>query len=151
MKITIGDGSDICTGFSNSGITQRIFAEDVVFTFKVKSVMTVFPNHNKNQPRIATTVSSFRISSVPLAMKYRAWRTSPRWTKVSPGGAWVVLNFIERALRQPGEASVDRVTFECMQIGALKLPTKAGQFFRRFRFKWRQMSAWRHSGNPLRT
>lgn len=54
--------------------------------------------------------------------------------RVSPGGAWVVLNFIERALRQPGLA-----------------PLKAGLLLRRLRLRWRQMSAWRHSGKLFKT
>lgn len=37
----------------------------------------------------------------PLEMKYRADIRSPAWTRVSPGGAWVVLNLMARALRQP--------------------------------------------------
>ena len=44
-------------------------------------------------PRIPITViSSFRISTLPLAIKCRPVRMSPRWTSVSPGGAWVVRN-----------------------------------------------------------
>lgn len=57
-------------------------------------------------PRIATTVSSFSISKVPRAIKKRETRTSPLWTRVSPGGAWVVLNFMDKALKHPGDASV---------------------------------------------
>jgi len=83
---------------------------------------------------MATTTSPLRISMDPLEMKYSAVRTSPAWTSVSPGGAWVVLNFMARALRQP---FVD--------------PLKALQFWSRVRFRCRQMSAWRHSGNPFRT
>lgn len=37
----------------------------------------------------------------PLEMKYRADIRSPAWTRVSPGGAWVVLNLMTSALRQP--------------------------------------------------
>lgn len=48
--------------------------------------------------KIATTTSSLIISSEPRAMKYSEVNTSPLWTSVSPGGAWVVLNFIDRAL-----------------------------------------------------
>ena len=44
------------------------------------------------------TMSSLTISIEPLAIKYRDTMTSPWCTKVSPGGAWVVLNFIDRAL-----------------------------------------------------
>ena len=85
-------------------------------------------------PRIARTTSSLRISMEPLEIKYSALNTSPRWMRVSPGGAWVVLNFIERALRQPGLA-----------------PLKAGLLLRRLRLRWRQMSAWRHSGKLFKT
>lgn len=61
-------------------------------------------------------------------------RTSPLWTRVSPGGACVVLNFNESARKQPGEA-----------------PSNAEQLLSRLRFKCRQMSACRHSGNPFST
>ena len=37
----------------------------------------------------------------PLEMKYSADIRSPAWTRVSPGGAWVILNLMARALRQP--------------------------------------------------
>lgn len=35
---------------------------------------------------------------LPRDIKYREVSTSPRWTRVSPGGAWVVLNFKDNAL-----------------------------------------------------
>lgn len=60
--------------------------------------------------------------------------TSPAWTKVSPGGAWVVLNFTARARKHP-----------------LVEPLKALQFCSRLRFRCRQISACKHSGNPLST
>ena len=47
---------------------------------------------------IAITMSSLRISIEPLEMKNNAVSTSPLWTSVSPGGACVVLNFIDKAL-----------------------------------------------------
>ena len=50
-------------------------------------------------PKIAITISSLTISIEPRAMKYSETITSPWWTRVSPGGAWVVLNFIESALK----------------------------------------------------
>lgn len=83
---------------------------------------------------MATTTSSLRISIEPLEMKYRAVRISPLWTRVSPGGAWVVLNRMARARRQP-----------------LLAPRKALQFCSKLRFKWRQISACRHSGKPFKT
>lgn len=52
-------------------------------------------------PSIATTTSPLRISMQPLEMKYRSVIRSPAWTKVSPGGAWVVWNLVARALKQP--------------------------------------------------
>ena len=55
-------------------------------------------------PRIAMTMSSFKISMDPRDMKYIASRTSPRCTRVSPGGTCVVLNFIDNALKHPGLA-----------------------------------------------
>jgi len=55
-------------------------------------------------PNMAMTMSSFNISIDPLDTKYRASNISPLWTKVSPGGTWVVLNFIDKALKQPGLA-----------------------------------------------
>jgi hypothetical protein len=61
-------------------------------------------------------------------------RTSPQWTRVSPGGAWVVLNFIAKALRQP-----------------LLAPRKALQFCSKVWFRCRQMSACKHSGKPFKT
>lgn len=55
----------------------------------------------KHLPSIATTMSPLRISMDPLEMKYSSDSRSPAWTRVSPGGAWVVLNLMARALRQP--------------------------------------------------
>ena len=55
-------------------------------------------------PNMATTMSSLRISMEPLDTKYNAVNMSPRCTRVSPGGTWVVLNFMERARKQPGLA-----------------------------------------------
>lgn len=54
-------------------------------------------------------MSSLRISIDPLEMKYKAVSTSPLCTRVSPGGTCVVLNFIDRVLRQPGLAPVGGV------------------------------------------
>lgn len=48
---------------------------------------------------MATTKSSLTISMEPLDMKYKEVKTSPLCTNVSPGGAWVVLNFNENALK----------------------------------------------------
>lgn len=45
-------------------------------------------------------MSSFRISIDPLDMKYNDVITSPLCTKVSPGGACVVLNFNVKALQE---------------------------------------------------
>lgn len=67
---------------------------------------------------MATTTSPLRISIDPRDMKYRAVSTSPAWTSVSPGGAWVVLNFIASARRQP-----------------LEEPSKALQFCSKVRFR----------------
>lgn len=50
-------------------------------------------------PKIAITTSSFIISSEPRAIKYNDVSTSPLCTNVSPGGACVVLNFSESALK----------------------------------------------------
>ena len=54
---------------------------------------------------MATTLSSWRISIEPREMKYNEVRMSPRCVMMSPGGAWVVLNFIENVRRQPSLAS----------------------------------------------
>lgn len=48
---------------------------------------------------IAITISSRRISMEPREIKYKDVRTSPLCTKVSPGGACVVLNFNDKALK----------------------------------------------------
>lgn len=136
--------------------SQYVSARTLLFDFpKVEWMqgfspkMSSFPKHamsvneiyltktrqrDKNQPRIAITTSSLRISMEPRAIKYKQVRTSPLCTKVSPGGACVVLNFKERALKQPGDA-----------------PSKAEQVVNKFRLRWRQMSACKHSGNPLST
>lgn len=45
---------------------------------------------------MAITISSFKISTDPLAIKYKAVSTSPLCTNVSPGGACVVRNLIEK-------------------------------------------------------
>jgi len=85
-------------------------------------------------PKMATTTSPFKISMEPREMKYSAGITSPAWTKVSPGGACVVLNFIAKARKQP-----------------LVEPLKALQFCSNVRFRCKQMSACKHSGNPFST
>lgn len=46
------------------------------------------------------TISSLKISIEPLDMKYNELSTSPRCTNVSPGGACVVLNFKDNALKK---------------------------------------------------
>lgn len=58
----------------------------------------------KNLPKMATTISSLRISIEPLEIKYKAESTSPLCTSVSPGGTCVVLNFIDKVLKHPGLA-----------------------------------------------
>lgn len=50
-------------------------------------------------PKIAITMSSFKISIEPRETKYSDVSTSPRCTNVSPGGAWVVLNRSDKALK----------------------------------------------------
>lgn len=94
----------------------------------------------------------------PRDMKYKDIKTSPLCASVSPGGAWVVLNFNDNALkikklfnsiyqiylpnilgektylRQPGDA-----------------PLKALQFLSKLRFKCKQISACKHSGNAFST
>lgn len=45
-------------------------------------------------------MSSFKISIDPLDIKYKDVSTSPLCTRVSPGGAWVVLNRSDNALKQ---------------------------------------------------
>ncbi len=84
--------------------------------------------------RIATTLSSFNISIEPREMKYNDVNISPRCVMISPGGAWVVLNFIENVRKQPSLASLN-----------------AEQFLSNWLFKWRQISACKHSGKPLST
>lgn len=88
----------------------------------------------KSIPNIAITISSLSISMEPLAMKYKHVRTSPFSNSVSPGGAWVVLNFNDNALKQPGDA-----------------PSNAEHDVNKLRFKCRQMSACKHSGKPFST
>ena len=46
----------------------------------------------------------------PLAMKYRAVKMSPGWTNVSPGGACVDLNLVDRTLRQPEESDMKEIS-----------------------------------------
>ena len=54
---------------------------------------------------MATTLSSFKISIEPREIKYIDVRISPRCVMISPGGACVVLNFIENVRKQPSLAS----------------------------------------------
>jgi hypothetical protein len=58
-----------------------------------------------NLLRIATTLSSFNISIEPREIKYNDVKISPRCVIISPGGACVVLNFIENVRKQPSLAS----------------------------------------------
>lgn len=50
---------------------------------------------------MAMTVLSLSISTDPLAMKYIEVRISPGCINVSPGGACVVLNCIDKVRKQP--------------------------------------------------
>ena len=72
------------------------------------SAVRTFPVYQyvpcKDLPKIATTISSLNISIEPLDIKYIAVRTSPLCTSVSPGGTCVVLNFMDKARKQPGLA-----------------------------------------------
>ena len=52
-------------------------------------------------PNIAMTTSSLSISKDPRAMKYIDVRMSPGCIRVSPGGACVDLNCIDKARRHP--------------------------------------------------
>lgn len=65
-------------------------------------------------PRMAITTSSLRISREPLEMKYIEVRTSPLCTNVSPGGAWVVLNFILNALKERWNCFLLFIRRRCM-------------------------------------
>jgi len=107
------------------------------------------------QPKMDTTASSLTISTEPRAMKYKALKMSPWWTRVSPGGACVVRNLIRifdgfityktyynfrttyrtlRARKHPGDA-----------------PVKGGFDVSNILFKCRHISAWIHSGNCFNT
>lgn len=55
--------------------------------------------------KIATTLSSLNISIDPREIKYNAVSISPRCVIMSPGGACVVLIFIENVRKQPSLAS----------------------------------------------
>lgn len=68
-------------------------------------------------PNIATTTRPLRISIDPLEMKYRAEIRSPAWTRVSPGGAWAVLNLMASALRQPFVDPKHNNDQTCLQRG----------------------------------
>ena len=85
-------------------------------------------------PNIANTASSFTISMDPREMKYRDTRTSPWWTRVSPGGAWVVLNFMDKALKH--YTSIIKVVKvnTCLRQPD-EAPWKAGQLLSKFLFK----------------
>ena len=52
-------------------------------------------------PKMAITASSLRISNDPRAMKYIDVSISPGCIRVSPGGACVDLNCIDKARKQP--------------------------------------------------
>ena len=121
-------------------------------------------------PKIAITISSLTISIEPRAMKYSETITSPWWTRVSPGGAWVVLNFIESALKcleyifsivynisfrlffkpYPKSHILSKRRFIYLRQPE-DAPSNAGQLLSKFLFKWTHMSACRQSGNPFST
>ena len=113
-------------------------------------------------------MSSLTISIEPLAIKYRDTMTSPWCTRVSPGGAWVVLNFIDRALESNNNFDIFHnlplnviffviITSYRQDIMNIYLrqpeeaPSNAGQLLSKFLFKWTHMSAWRQSGKPFST
>lgn len=91
-------------------------------------------SEKRNSPRMATTMSSFRISIDPRPRKYKAVSTSPQCTRVSPGGAWVVLKRMANARKHP-----------------LLAPLKALQLWSKDWLRCRQISACRHSGKPFST
>lgn len=150
MQIAIGQCANIVSGFSGFTVQQRIFSQNIIFTYKNNRTSRE-DYENPHILRIATTLSSFRISIEPRDMKYKDVRISPRCVMISPGGACVVLNFIEKVRRQPSLASVKRKTIDLPRRRQSIKPLKARQFFSSWLFKWRQISAWRHSGKPFRT
>lgn len=122
VQITVGQSSDISTGFSRKniqinwlskyivlscGIRRRM--KDMSININVLNLAQICSHENTSHfsrecfcsPNIATTTRPLRISIDPLEMKYRAEIWSPACTRVSPGGAWVVLNLMASALRQP--------------------------------------------------
>lgn len=105
-------------------------------------------------------------------------RTSPLCTRVSPknntfqwfdeisflnqlnipGGAWVVLNFSDNALEFESVRWLLKTWKKYKKLflySYLKhpglAPSKAEHDSNKFRFKCKQMSAWRHSGKPFST
>ena len=83
----------------------HLYLLEKIFT---PNISRFFPKQREREIyvlRIATTLSSFKISIEPREMKYNEVRISPRCVMISPGGACVVLNFIENVRRQPSLAS----------------------------------------------
>ena len=115
VKVTVGQGTYVARRFADRCALEWILTKNIVFAFQMKNGFNQLISWSMENvcnliegfklPNMATTLSSFKISIVPRAMKYNETSTSPRWTSVSPGGAWVVLNLVERARRQPGDAS----------------------------------------------
>ena len=59
---------------------------------------------------------------VPLAMKYMESRMSPGCTNVSPGGACVDLNFIDKARKQPGQVRIIHFQVSLLNTKSLAIP-----------------------------
>ena len=67
-------------------------------------------------PNIAMTTSSLSISKDPRAMKYIDVRMSPGCMRVSPGGACVDLNCIDKARRHPEMEEYMHLVIHCLHL-----------------------------------
>lgn len=108
VQVAVSQRSHVATRLAYGSVLARVFAEYVVLAWnKNDHVIVVRSNCVILNPpplpvgslNIAITTLSFSISMEPRDMKYNEVSTSPWCTRVSPGGACVVRNFNDRALK----------------------------------------------------
>lgn len=175
VQVAVRQRPHVTARLADGGVLARVFAEYVVLAWNKNGHHDGHIHHHRRPSKpcsildpsllpvdslnIAITTLSFSISMEPRDMKYNEVSTSPWCTRVSPGGACVVRNFSDRALKRThcrvGFCFTSRhrtlypIYYYLKQPG--DAPLKAEQFFNKFRLRCKQMSACKHSGNPLST
>lgn len=103
VQVAVGQRPYVTARFPDGRVFTRVFAEYIVFTCDKSEFDLNEPRHDaETSPhslKMAMTTLSLSISMEPRDMKYKDVSTSPWCTRVSPGGACVVRNFNDSALK----------------------------------------------------